>query len=269
MGANNIPAAAPNTVIPASDHNSIRTAMIGDHVPRNASANPEDGAGSTGQSAYRWLQGFIKKLFIGNVADNISIEADNSDCIIKVGGVERARIPQSVGLQPAGMIVAYSGTSDPAGWLLCDGREVSRTTYARLWTAIGATYGSGNGTTTFNLPDLRGRFVRGSDNMGTGAAGRDPNAGSRTAMNSGGNTGENVGSIQGDGVGPHGHILTGDNTRSGANQQDPSGNFYTASGDIGGYGGQSQPTDTGSTHSTPTISETRPINANLNYLIKT
>lgn len=65
--------------------------------------------------------------------------------------------------QPAGMVASFSMLTAPAGWLACDGSEVSRTTYAYLFTAIGNRHGSGNGTTTFNLPDLRGEFVRGWD----------------------------------------------------------------------------------------------------------
>ncbi len=62
----------------------------------------------------------------------------------------------------AGEIVAYGGSSAPTGWLLCDGSAVSRSTYATLFTAIGATYGAGDGSTTFNLPDLRSRFPVGA-----------------------------------------------------------------------------------------------------------
>jgi microcystin-dependent protein len=58
-------------------------------------------------------------------------------------------------LFPPGMMAPYGGASAPTGWLLCDGSAVSRTTYANLFTAISTTYGAGNGTTTFNLPDLR------------------------------------------------------------------------------------------------------------------
>lgn len=68
-----------------------------------------------------------------------------------------------------GMLQAYAGASSPsADWLMCDGSAVSRTTYAELFAVIGTTYGSGNGSTTFNLPDLRGRVPVGVD----GAAGR-------------------------------------------------------------------------------------------------
>jgi microcystin-dependent protein len=76
---------------------------------------------------------------------------------------------------PAGTLIDYAGTVEPSGWLLCDGRAVSRTDYASLFAAIGTAYGTGNGSTTFNIPDFRGRFARYNDNMGTalGAAGRD------------------------------------------------------------------------------------------------
>jgi len=58
---------------------------------------------------------------------------------------------------PAGVIQLYGGTYAPAGWLLCDGSEVSRTDYAALYAAIGTTYGDGDGSTTFNIPNMCGR----------------------------------------------------------------------------------------------------------------
>jgi microcystin-dependent protein len=58
---------------------------------------------------------------------------------------------------PTGSVVMFAGSAAPTGWLLCDGSAVSRTTYAALFAAIGTTYGTGDGSTTFNLPDLRGR----------------------------------------------------------------------------------------------------------------
>lgn len=65
-------------------------------------------------------------------------------------------------LLPAGAVQAFAMNSAPAGWLAADGTAVSRSTYAALFTAIGTTYGAGDGSTTFALPDLRGIFVRGS-----------------------------------------------------------------------------------------------------------
>lgn len=99
---------------------------------------------------------------------------------------------------PPGTIQSFGGGTVPDGWLLCDGATVNRTTYSALFAAVGTAHGSGDGSTTFHLPDLRGRFLRGADNMGTGAAGRDPDAAGRTAGNAGGNTGNAVGSVQGD-----------------------------------------------------------------------
>ncbi len=63
--------------------------------------------------------------------------------------------------EPTGSILAYAGTNAPSGYLLCDGSAVSRTTYSVLFTLIGTTYGAGDGSTTFNVPDLRGRAAVG------------------------------------------------------------------------------------------------------------
>ena len=71
-----------------------------------------------------------------------------------------------------GAVMPFAGANAPPGWLLCYGQAISRTTYANLFTVIGITYGAGDGSTTFNLPDLRGRAVHGLDNMGGTAAGR-------------------------------------------------------------------------------------------------
>ena len=65
-------------------------------------------------------------------------------------------------LDPAGTIKMFGGSTAPDGYLLCNGSAVSRTTYAALFAAIGTTYGAGDGSTTFNLPDLQGRFPLGA-----------------------------------------------------------------------------------------------------------
>ncbi|MDQ0472827.1 phage tail protein [Labrys wisconsinensis] len=93
---------------------------------------------------------------------------------------------------PTGSVQAYAGAAAPAGWLLCNGAAVNRTTYAALYAITGDTFGPGNGTTTFNLPDLRGEFIRGTDTMGT-ARGVD--------------AGRALGSQQAGMVGPHGHPM--------------------------------------------------------------
>ena len=90
---------------------------------------------------------------------------------IASGAIDGSKIAAGVALS-AGMIMPYAGASSPTGWLLCYGQEVSRETYAELFTVISTTYGSGNGSTTFNVPDLRGRVVAGQDDMGGTSANR-------------------------------------------------------------------------------------------------
>lgn len=77
----------------------------------------------------------------------------------------RAGGPQSAIATPTGAVVPYAGTTPPAGWIICDGRAVSRTTYAALFSVLGTTFGAGDGTTTFNVPNLSGRVP-----VGTGTA---------------------------------------------------------------------------------------------------
>lgn len=64
-------------------------------------------------------------------------------------------------VSPTGTVVSYGAAAAPTGWLLCDGTAISRATYSTLFGVIGTTYGNGDGSTTFNLPDLRGRVVAG------------------------------------------------------------------------------------------------------------
>jgi phage-related tail fiber protein len=105
---------------------------------------------------------------------------------------------------PIGAVIAYAGNNPSAlgqGWLPCDGRSLPiNDTYRPLFNAIGTVNG-GNGSSEFNLPDYRGRFLRGVDH----GAGRDPDASSRTASASGGATGDSVGSVQGDTTAPPKH----------------------------------------------------------------
>lgn len=74
---------------------------------------------------------------------------------------------------PVGVIFPYGGATAPANYLLCYGQAISRTvTYSALFAILGTTYGVGDGATTFNLPDLRGRVVAGQDDMGGPSANR-------------------------------------------------------------------------------------------------
>lgn len=97
----------------------------------------------------------------------------------------------AVGVLPAGAVIPYAGSAAPAGWLLCGGQAVSRSDYAALFSIIGTTYGAGNGSTTFNVPDLRGRVVAGEDDMGGAAA-------NRLTVGNSGITGTTLGAAGGD-----------------------------------------------------------------------
>lgn len=68
---------------------------------------------------------------------------------------------------PIGVVQAFAGNTVPDGWFLCDGSAISRTDYADLYAVIGDTYGSGDGSTTFNLPNLTDRFIQGNATVGS------------------------------------------------------------------------------------------------------
>lgn len=77
------------------------------------------------------------------------------------GSVTQEKLSPSLSLIPPGAIIPFASYTPPFGWLIADGAAVSRSTYALLFYVIGTTFGTGDGSTTFNLPDLRGYFVRG------------------------------------------------------------------------------------------------------------
>lgn len=84
---------------------------------------------------------------------------------------------------PTGALMDFAGAAAPTGWLLCFGQAVSRTTYSDLFSVIGTTWGVGDGSTTFNVPDFRGRIAAGKDDMGGTPANRVTVAGSGIAGN--------------------------------------------------------------------------------------
>jgi hypothetical protein len=91
-----------------------------------------------------------------------------------------------------GSIFAFAGNSIPAGWLLCNGLAISRSTYSDLFSAIGTSHGFGDNSTTFNLPNYQGMFLRGRAN----GSEFDQDRNSRGALSTGGVTGDAVGSYQ-------------------------------------------------------------------------
>jgi microcystin-dependent protein len=133
---------------------------------------------------------------------HIGIGIDSATSQFEVKG----RIKDMTGyLMPVGSVVAFVGPNIPEGWLLCDGRSINRTVYSDLFDAIGTSWGTAN-SIEFNLPDMRGQFLRGIDNSPTqGASDTDPDRTSRIVSNSGGNSGVNVGSKQADAFKNHTH----------------------------------------------------------------
>lgn len=137
---------------------------------------------------------------------------------------------------PSGTVSSFAGSTAPSGYLECDGSQVSRTTYDNLFTVIGTTYGTGDSSTTFNLPDLRGEFIRGLDSS------------------RGVDIGRTIGSFQADALESHSHTgVSGDPgtdpaRKGGANRVDDTDVYTTnAVGDT----------------------ETRPRNVALMFIIKT
>ncbi len=104
----------------------------------------------------------------------------NGTNFVVAGGV-----PYAAGVIPVGAMMDYAASTAPSGWLLCYGQAVSRVTYATLFGVVGTAFGSGDGSTTFNLPDCRGRTKVGLDNLGGSSANRITDANADSLNNTG------------------------------------------------------------------------------------
>ena len=160
---------------------------------------------------------------------------------------------------PSGTILSFAGTSVPDGYLDCDGSAISRTTYLNLFNAIGVTWGIGDGSTTFNLPDLRGAFLRGTGSHG-----------SETMADGNPFAGPSVGSFEDDqfqdwqlgAVGPSYGRMAGTAEGTGAAKD------YIEMGAYQGDANQVKAYSNG-TNGTPRLGdETRPFAAGIKYIIK-
>lgn len=145
---------------------------------------------------------------------------------------------------PPGTVAAFAGSNAPAGWLKCAGQAVSRATYGALFAYIGTTYGAGDGSTTFNVPDMRGEFVRGLDD------GRGVDAGRA------------IGSAQAQAIESHSHQVYGqdNNALTAGNSSDEVANVEAPGSPNAFF--QRATSNTGGT-------ETRPRNVAMLYCIKT
>ncbi len=149
-----------------------------------------------------------------------------------------------------GTIIAWAGEERPKGYLYCNGEQFDNLRFKDLHKSIKDDWGEG-GSTTFNIPDLRGRFLRGVD----AGVGVDPDAKKRTENRPGGNEGDNVGTMQDDAYGKHNHHFYGGHGGGGGRPRchdggGPSTTEITNYTEIGGH------------------NETRPKNTSVHYCIK-
>lgn len=151
-------------------------------------------------------------------------------------------------LMPTAVVLPYAGTSAPTGFLMCNGAAVSRTTYARLFNVIGTTFGAGDSSTTFNVPDLRQKYPMGVAASGTGNALGDT-FGSINHTHGAGSFAVS-GTTSSTAV-PHTHSLGGATDSDGAHSHTFSDSFTTGgpSGDIGRGTGVSTAASSVHTHS--------------------
>jgi len=134
-----------------------------------------------------------ERLFAGDLNDNFeNLDGRLSTAEIDLNTAESDidALQASTAFVPSGAVFWFAANAAPTGYLECDGAAVSRSTYAALFGVVGETFGSGNGSTTFNLPDLRGEFIRGWDD-GRGI-----------------DSGRVFGSAQTDDFGSHSHTTT-------------------------------------------------------------
>jgi len=165
---------------------------------------------------------------------------------------------------PPGVVQPFAGSTSPAGWLLCDGAPVSRPianggtvdTYKALYDAVGTTWGVGNGTTTFNIPDFRGMFLR-----GTGSNGIKKMSDGSTYFD-----GSTLGTYQEDRIQSHGHGTLGAYDTGGSNY----GSMTTSIGNsLNRYSGATYNfQEAGSAGPVRSGLDTKPASYSINYIIK-
>ena len=198
--------------------------------------------------------GEIEGTFVGTVSSSATVSGTKGGLNFGTSTFDgtvanTATLPSFVG-----MIAPFAMSTPPTGWLSCDGSAVSRATYADLFAAIGTTWGSGNGNSTFNIPDLRGAFLRGTGSHG-----------SRNMVNGNAFSGQAVGGFENDQL----HRFRSELRRG---SQNTNGTGTQASlGYNNPSGGTAMPVGTliSDGYGTPRSGdETRPFNASVKYCIK-
>jgi hypothetical protein len=197
----------------------------------------------------------VKTIQTGNIANSAVTTEKIAD-----GAVTQAKASNM--LLPAGAIMAFAMNGAPTGWLSADGSAVSRTTYANLFAAIGTTYGAGDGSTTFALPDLRGYFVRGTGTNSDGTTSGTFAVKQQDALQN--ITGRVATFANGTSLGGNWHVEP--QNASGAFYTSSSGGSMTTGG--GGAGTGYLHVDFAASRVARTSTETRPANIAMLYCIK-
>jgi len=236
-----------NSLVSSADAEEARTTLELDNVTNDAQARAD-------------FTGYDEKLTSAD--DDLLLINDSADANaikkMKIGVIKIDPVP-------AGIIIPYAGQAVPTGYLECNGAAVSRVTYATLFTALGTMYGAGDGSTTFNLPDYRGYFLRGWAHGET----TDPDRATRTDRGDG-TTGDSVGTKQNFQNYSHTHGSAGSHTHS-YDSYGAFGAVATSGSGVGLIQGYPPP-NTGyagdHTHPASGGNESRPINVNVMYCIK-
>ena len=219
----------------------------------DASFNTLEVSGSVSVGGTAIFSSTVTVVGAGTFKNNVSVSGNVVAAEFYGGG---ANLTGIVAL-PTGAVLPFAGASAPSGHLLCFGQAISRSTYSGLFTAIGTVYGVGDGSTTFNIPDLRGRAVAGQDDMGGTSA-------NRLTDQSGGVDGD----VLGDTGGAETHTLT--TAQLAAHTHGKGAQFLdgTGPGGAGGAGENGDPRDTESTGGNAAHNNVQPTII-LNYIIKT
>ena len=225
----------------------FQATTIGGHTFQGAGADTGMFLNSNNEPEFR-INNIPKAVVRNNpsltASDNTIVTMDMLQELLRVLGADISA--------PTGIVVAMAARVVPEGYLECNGSTVSRTTYSKLFSVLGTTFGAGDGASTFNLPDLRGEFIRGFDS----GRGVDP------SRQFGSHQGDAIRNITGE------FAATDDNSSVGIAK----GAFYDTGisrGNGTGGGGTEPILGFDASRQVPTANENRPRNVSLTYIIKT